>query len=569
MSFFDSLKKKIYDLFNVKTKTSSDPNLDNNPDEHFGPSNAESIWRNHLDDLLQHNAPDKVRYADYDLMDQEIPEVSVSLDVTADFVVFPDSTNKSKIFKVKPVKKNANVQSKIDEIDQKFKIPSQLYSVVRDVCKYGDTAEELLTDINSKIILGTKNIPIESVLFNIKDGVPQDIPFLFQVDPANKEIARLNSDEGLHFQLPSDRKRLVQTNKGVSRLEKARLIYRQVRLMEEGVIINRLSKANQNYAIMIDVGDLVGDEALQFIDKYKKRITRRKYVDPKTGRMSLQYNPLSVLEDIYVPTRQGSGAGVTPLMNDRGGRQIDDVVHFQNKLIYATGVPKLLIGKEEDVNSKSTADTQFVTFLRTVRRIQISIEPELLRYYKMILEKNYGIKDVELTIEWPLCGTIDEKMRWEIETLKATLAATLGKDLMMFDDAWLYKNIFNMSDEEIDALTSRMDQEEAKAQAQSDANLEGATFDADETDPVFDEPPKYPSKAKPNDKKKAGSGTTKAPTKDKSKESILSSIRGDFKDDRSYQQFLDLHSKIASSPVLEEQLVKVIKYMKLVRGDLT
>ena len=86
MSFFDSLKKKIQELLGVNTavpKTQADPEDPfNNSD--FGLNSADTIWRNHLDDLLQHNATDKVRYADYDLMDQEIPEVSVALDIMAD-----------------------------------------------------------------------------------------------------------------------------------------------------------------------------------------------------------------------------------------------------------------------------------------------------------------------------------------------------------------------------------------------------------------------------------------------------------------------------------------------------
>jgi len=313
---------------------------------------------------------------------------------------------------------------------------------------------------------------------------------------------------------------------------------------------------------MIDVGDLVGDEALQFIDKYKKRITRRKYVDPKTGRVSLQYNPLSTLEDIYVPTRQGSGANVVPLMNDRSGRQIDDIVYFQNKLIYACGVPKILIGKEEDVNSKSTADTQYIAFLRTVRRIQSCIEPTILKFYKLVLEKNYKVKDVDLVVDWPITGTIDEKMRVEIETLKAQLAATLGKDLMMFDDEWLYKNIFGMSDEEIEELTTRMDSEEDDFEAEFDANMAAAEYDDDESDPAFDDPESGGSKdGKANSKKKTKSSDAV--------DQKLAQLRSKFESNEAFESFIQLHSIINNDKALRESIGKLIQMMKLKAGDIS
>ena len=224
-------------------------------------------------------------------------------------------------------------------------------------------------------------------------------------------------------------------------LEKPDCFIEQVKLMEEGVMISRLSRANQNYAIIVDVGDLQGEDALSFLDQYRKRVTRRKYVDSRTGKWAWNYNPLSVIEDIMVPTRAGSGGNVVALNNNSAtGKNIEDIMYFQDKLIYSTGTPKILIGKEVDTNSKSTSDNQMIVFLRRIRRIQSSITPAIKELYKNMLaiEGVYVTLD-ELNVQWPSSMTIDEERNMIIEKLKAEIAKILRVDIGCVDDFFIYQ----------------------------------------------------------------------------------------------------------------------------------
>lgn len=446
-----------------------------NPEDTMGQSSGVSgNWKEYLDDQLERNASDKVKYSDYDLMDSEVPEISTALDVMADFVVYPDNVNKTKIFKVKS-KKNS-IQKVIDEIDEQTNFHSEFHSMIREACKYGDNFEELLVTKAKEMVVGFRNIPTSSMIVGMVNGVLDKNKPFSQVGTGQDVIASLAYDEVLHFSLNTDRNRYARFGKGVSRIEKSRLIYRQVRLMEEGLMISRLSRSNQNYGILVDVGELMGDEALEFIDKYKKRVARKKYVDPQTGRLSFRYNPLSVIEDIYVPIRQGSGAGIQALNNNDGVKNIDDINYFQNKLIYSTGVPKLLIGKEEDINSKSTADTQYICFLRTIRRIQTLVEPEIIRFYKIALMSR-GISDPNISIEWPVTNTIDEERKWRIEKLKIDIGKSLAESALI-DDYYLYKNFMGLSDEEIEILVNRMDETEEKLASE----IDNAIIDPDSPD---------------------------------------------------------------------------------------
>lgn len=416
----------------------------------------EDYWTNRVRNGLRVDEGDVARYSELHLMDLEVPELAAALDVNADYIVYPSDNDKTKTVKVTST--NARAQAKIDEIEERVSVQHQLFPMIRGMLKYGDNAEELVTNVDGNRFLGFRNVPIKTMTPVMLDGFPNFDPRLVQI-VGGKEVARFSEQEVFHLCLNTDRERYCRFGKGVSMLEHSRLLYRQQRLMEEGVMITRLSRANQNYAIIVDVGELQGDDALAFLDSYKKRITRRKYIDPRTGKWSWNYNPLSVIEDIMVPTRAGSGGNVVALNNNSTtGKNIEDILYFQDKLIYSTGTPKILIGKEVDTNSKSTSDNQMIGFLRRVRRIQLIITPEVKRLYKNILRiegVNVGLD--ELQVYWPVSMTVDEERKMSTEKLKAEIAKILRVDIGCVDDLFVYTKILGLSVPEAEDLMTRIE----------------------------------------------------------------------------------------------------------------
>jgi len=443
--------RKVISSFNPKIQQGF-----SKPDPDAVDTDRQGAWGEFFDDYLRRTAEDKEKYMEYDLMDSEVPEITTALDIMADYVVYPDDYTKTKMFKVMPNKADKGITNAISEIDSLSGFKNEIHGIVRECCKYGDDVEEILRTVVGNYIARLKHVPINTINVNMKDGV-LDNPPISQFDQQGKKVCSLDDESNLHFCLATDRRRYATYGKGVSRIEKSRLVYRQLRLMEEGVMITRLSRANQNFAMIIDVGDMVGDEALDYIDKYKRKISRRKYIDPSTGKMSFKFNPLSVVEDLVVPTRQGSGGNVIPLSNNNsGGKDIADINYFQDKMIYSTGVPKVMIGKEQDVAGKGTSDMQYISFLRAIRRIQIMIEPTIIKFYQLALAAK-GFPNIQLTIEWPLLGTLDEERRWKIMDLKMGIAAKLSQDLAIVDDTYIYTQLMGMTDEEAADMQKRVD----------------------------------------------------------------------------------------------------------------
>lgn len=507
------------------------------PDEDsFGENLIADYWSGRVKDALKVDDTDINRYVEVELMDLEVPEISTALDVNADYIVYPNENIKNKTVNITST--NIKAQNKIDEIESRISVQQQLFPMIRGMLKYGDNAEEIVTNVDRNLVLGFRNIPIKTVVPVMIDGFPNNDPRIVQ-HICGKKVAEFKSEEVFHLSLNTDRGRYCRYGKGLPMLEKSRLLYRQVKLMEEGVMISRLSRANQNYAIIVDVGDLQGEDALSFLDQYRKRVTRRKYVDSRTGKWAWNYNPLSVIEDIMVPTRAGSGGNVVALNNNSAtGKNIEDIMYFQDKLIYSTGTPKILIGKEVDTNSKSTSDNQMIVFLRRIRRIQSSITPALKELYKNMLaiEGVYVTLD-ELHVQWPSSMTVDEERKMLIEKLKAEIAKILRVDIGCVDDFFIFTKILGMSDIEAEDLKNRVD-----AQKEDDLFYNSNMFKSQNT-PDEEEPADTPNATKPT------------------KEELVNIIRAKLNDDQ-FKEWERLQDIIKANPILAECVVDLINVLQ-------
>lgn len=515
-------------------------------------------WENYIETKLDRNASDKRKYLDYDLMDEEVPEMSAALDANADFVVYPSDTSKTEIFKV--AHPRSSVQKKIDDITNRTNMQQEAFTMVRNTLKYGDNFEELIVNKDRNRVLGFRHISVKTMVPNVENGNLKS-PAYLQVNDVGKTIAELTEDEVFHLCLALDRNKYVKYRKGTSMLQFARLSYRQLRLMEEGLMITRLSRANQHYAIVVDVGNYEGDEALDYVDKYKKKIFRRKYIDQRTGQWSWEYNPLSVIEDIVVPTRQGSGANVIPLNNaNMAGKNIEDINYFQNKMIFATNTPKVIIGKETDLNSKSTAETQMTGFLRKIRRFQSILEPQIKQFYISALAlEGVIVKPEDLKMTWPISNFIDEERRWRIEKLKLD-CGSMWAELGLADDLFIYTVILGMTEEEALALQKRLDDIEAKHQDEIDDLLINADDESDKSPDDFEngtdtdaDDKKKPVKAKKKAEKESDEDDREA-----TKEELLGFMQKKLGEAK-FKKWMKIQDTLDKNPDMKQIVIELIE----------
>lgn len=171
------------------------------------------------------------------------------------------------------------------------------------------------------------------------------------------------------------------------------------------------------------------------------------------GRVDLRYNPLSVDEDYYIPTRgEGDGTRIESLPGGQFTGDIEDLQYIQNKLFAALKIPKSYLGYEGDVGSKSTLSQEDIRFSRTISKIQRVFIAEMnkiaiIHLYSLGYSEE-EFSNFEITMANP--STIAELQKLELWRTKFEVASMAQEGT--FDRYFVYKNIFKLSAEEIEGI---------------------------------------------------------------------------------------------------------------------
>ena len=119
---------------------------------------------------------------------------------------------------------------------------------------------------------------------------------------------------------------------GTSILEPARRIWRQLTLLEDAMMAYRIVRSPERRVFYVDIGNIPPQDVEQYMQKVMTQMKRNQVVDSATGRVDLRYNPLSIEEDYFVPTRGGVSSKIESLAGGSYTGDIDDVKYFKDKL---------------------------------------------------------------------------------------------------------------------------------------------------------------------------------------------------------------------------------------------
>ena len=290
----------------------------------------------------------KASYIDYDLMDAEHPELSSSLDVYADNCVAGEESEEQR-FAIDS--EDEKVKEVLTDINKRTRIDQELWPLTRDLCKYGDEFEEIIVN-SAGLIVRLKALP-QNEMFRNEDqyGLLLEERAFEQKDTATEKVlAKFEPWQIAHFRNRTSRKGQY----GTSIFSPARRLFKQLQMMEDGMVIGRLSRSHMRYVYKIDVGEMAPAEAEAHVESVKRRIKKKRRLNPLTGKFDVISNPMSAEEDMFVGVRNGSPAGVDTLEGTSRLSAIKDVEYFQNKMFTIVKVPKSWLGLERDVNAKAT-----------------------------------------------------------------------------------------------------------------------------------------------------------------------------------------------------------------------
>ena len=427
-------------------------------------------------------------YSEYDVMDQDAI-IASALDIIAD-----ESTLKNDMGEVLSIRSSNEAIQKIlyNLFYDVLNIEFNLWSWIRQMSKMGDFFLKL--EISEKF--GVYNvIPYTAYHISREEGFnpenPSDIRFRYDpnglVNPSSGMYSTPNNNsqtengiffdnyEMAHFRLIGDTNYLPY---GRSYIEPARKLFKQYTLMEDAMLIHRISRAPEKRIFYMNVGSIPPNEIDAFMQKTITNMKRTPHVDQKTGEYNLKYNMQNMMEDFYIPVR---GNDTTTKIDTTKGLDYDgiqDVEYLRDKLFAALKIPKAFLGYDENIEGKATLAAEDIRFARTIERLQRIMVSELNKIALVHLYaqgyRDEALTNFELSMQTP--SIIFEQEKIELMKSKTELATNLKNEGLLPSD-WIYDNIFHLSEDQYDEYRDLM-REDAKRKFRL------AQIEAEGNDPV-------------------------------------------------------------------------------------
>ena len=246
----------------------------------------------------------------------------------------------------------------------------------------------------------------------------------------------------------------------LSYLHKAIKPVNQLRMMEDSLVIYRISRAPERRIFYIDVGNLPKGKAEEYLKGIMSQYRNKLVYDANTGDLKDDRKHMSMLEDFFLPRREGGrGTEITTLPGGENLGQIDDIVYFQKRLYKSLNVPISRLEQEQQFtlgrsNEISRDEIKFKKFIDRLRKRFSDVFNQLLRT-QLILKGIITEQDWE---EWKTYIAYDyiednyfaelkesEMMRERFDML-GTVDEYAGKYVSI---EWIAKNVLKMDDDSI------------------------------------------------------------------------------------------------------------------------
>ena len=284
---------------------------------------------------------------------------------------------------------------------------------------------------------------------------------------------------------------LFDRNKGtcLGYLHKAIKALNQLRMIEDSLVIYRLSRAPERRIFYIDVGNLPKVKAEQYLKEVMSRYRNKLSYNAQTGEVRDDRKFMSMMEDFWLPRREGGrGTEISTLPGGQNLGELTDIEYFQKKLYRALGVPESRIASDGGFNLGRSSEIlrdelKFSKFVGRLRKRFGNMFNDMLRT-QLILKNIVTPEDWEkmsdhIQYDFLYDNQFAELKESEMMNERLGLAATvepyLGK---YYSTEYLRKKVLRQSDTEIEEIDAQIEQE----------IKDGILPDPSQVDPITGEP---------------------------------------------------------------------------------
>ena len=266
---------------------------------------------------------------------------------------------------------------------------------------------------------------------------------------------------------------LVDRNKGtiLSYLHKAIKSLNQLRMIEDSLVIYRLSRAPERRIFYIDVGNLPKVKAEQYLKEVMSRYRNKLVYDANTGEIRDDRKYMSMLEDFWLPRREGGrGTEISTLPGGGNLGELSDVEYFQKKLYRSLGVPETRVaGGGDGFNLGRSSEIlrdelMFSKFVGRLRKRFGNLFNDLLKT-QLILKNIVSPEDWEvmsdhIQYDFLYDNHFAELKEAELLTNRMTLATTMEPYIgKYYSTEYIRKKVLRQTDSEIIEIDAQIEDE--------------------------------------------------------------------------------------------------------------
>jgi hypothetical protein len=276
---------------------------------------------------------------------------------------------------------------------------------------------------------------------------------------------------------------IIQVNSGlydasrqrvISHLHKAMKLVNQLRYMEDSLVVYRVSRAPERRIFYIDVGNLPKGKAEEYVQQVVSRYRNKMVYDATTGNVSDDRRHMSMLEDFYLPRREGGrGTEITTLGGGENLGQIEDVQFFQKKLYRALNVPvsrleqetAFSVGRASEVTREEVKFQKFIDRLRKKFSFMFIDALRIQLILKGIITEN-DWKDIEesINIDFLEDNYFAELKEFEIMRERLEMAQQMDDllDKGFISKKYVRQSVLKQSDQDMEKIDKEVEDEKAE-----------------------------------------------------------------------------------------------------------
>ena len=303
-----------------------------------------------------------------------------------------------------------------------------------------------------------------------------------------------------HSGLLSEDRKMV-----LSYLHKAIKPLNQLRMIEDAVVIYRISRAPERRIFYIDVGNLPKIKAEQYLRDIMTRYKNKLVYDSATGELRDDRKHMSMLEDYWLPRREGGrGTEISTLPGGENLGELEDVIYFQRKLYKSLNVPSsrleqdsgFVLGRAQEISRDEVKFTRFIERLRNRFNglFNTCLEKQLILKGILTLNDWRNIQN-RIHYEWQTDSQFAELKEAEMlqERLNLLQSMNFADEIVgnFYSKEYVRKRILKQTQEEIDEIDRQIaaeggGEEDEEDQMQSFKPENGQNL-AEELDKIVEE----------------------------------------------------------------------------------